>query len=170
MRLLKRLFRTADRGTAPGLYEPIVALARQPHWYREGQVPDTVDGRFDMVATVLSLVLLRLEGDPAGVAQSTALAEVFIDDMDSQLREFGIGDIVVGKHMGRMMGMLGGRLGAYRDGLAAGSLADALVRNVYRGKAPEPAALAHVEAELLVLRDRFAATPVARFVAGEMPA
>ncbi|WP_204310223.1 ubiquinol-cytochrome C chaperone family protein, partial [Enterobacter cloacae] len=75
---------------------------------------------------------------------STHLTEVFIDDMDGQLRQIGIGDIVVGKHVGKMMGMLGGRLGAYREALAAGGFDEALVRNLYRGEAPAPAALAHV--------------------------
>jgi cytochrome b pre-mRNA-processing protein 3 len=170
MQLLKRLFGAADRGTAPALYDAVVALGRQPHWYEAGGVPDTIDGRFDMIAAVLAVVMLRLEGDSAGVPQSTALAECFIKDMDGQLREIGIGDIVVGKHLGRMMGMLGGRLGAYREGLAGGSIREALVRNVYRGAAPGDAALAHVERALLGLRDRFAAAPVATFVAGELPA
>ncbi|RYY26280.1 MAG: ubiquinol-cytochrome C chaperone [Sphingomonadales bacterium] len=170
MRLLQRLFRPQGRGTAPALYEAVVALGRTPHWYEAGAVPDTIDGRFDTIAAVLSVVMLRLEGDPAGVPQSTALAECFIDDMDSQLREIGIGDVVVGKHLGKMMGMLGGRLGAYREGLAAGSIREALVRNLYRGNAPEDAALDHVERELLALRARFAAAPIAAFVAGELPA
>ncbi|RYE04255.1 MAG: ubiquinol-cytochrome C chaperone [Sphingomonadales bacterium] len=170
MRLLQRLFGAPDRGTAPHLYDAVVALGRAPHWYEEGGVPDTIDGRFDMIAAVLSVVMLRLEGDPQGVPQSTALAECFIEDMDGQLREIGIGDIVVGKHLGRMMGMLGGRLGAYRDGLAAGSIRDALVRNVYRGVAPGEAALTYVERELLALREKFAAAPIATFVGGELPA
>ncbi|MES2986859.1 MAG: ubiquinol-cytochrome C chaperone family protein [Pseudomonadota bacterium] len=170
MQLLKRLFGGPDRGTALKLYDAVVARGRAPHWYEAGAVPDTIDGRFDMIAAVLTMVMLRLEGDPLGVPQSTALAECFIDDMDSQLREIGIGDVVVGKHLGRMMGMLGGRLGAYREGLAAGSIREALVRNLYRGDAPEDAALHHVERELLAQRERFAATPVATFVAGELPA
>ncbi|WP_066799811.1 ubiquinol-cytochrome C chaperone family protein [Sphingomonas soli] len=170
MRLLQRLFGAPDRGTAPQLYDAVVALGRMPHWYEEGAVPDTIDGRFDMIAAVLSIVMLRLEGDPQGVPQSTALAECFIQDMDGQLREIGIGDVVVGKHLGRMMGMLGGRLGAYRDGLAAGSIRDALVRNVYRGAPPADAALAHVERELLALREKLAAAPIAVLVAGELPA
>ena len=62
--------------------------------------------------------------------------------MDGQLRQIGIGDVVVGKHVGRMMGALGGRLGAYRDGLAAGDLGPALVRNLYRGEPPAARALA----------------------------
>lgn len=170
MRLLQRLFGAPHRGTAPALYDQVVAHARAPHWFAKGQVPDTIDGRFDMIAAVLAMVLLRLEVEAAARAQSAHLTEVFINDMDGQLREIGIGDIVVGKHIGRMMGMLGGRLGAYRDGLAAGTLGEALVRNLYRGVAPDPAALTHVEAELRALYARLTAAPVARFLAGELPA
>lgn len=169
MGLLKRLFGASDRGTAPQLYAAIVDRGRARHWYADGAVPDTIDGRFDMIAAMLSLVLLRLEGEPEANAPSTALAECFIDDMDGQLREIGIGDVVVGKHMGRMMGMVGGRLGAYRAGLGGEGLRDALVRNVYRGHAPADAALAHVETALLAFRDRLAATSTAAILAGALP-
>src|SRR3546814_14845384 len=67
--------------------------------------------------------------------QSVWLTELFVDDMDGQLRQIGIGDMIVGKHIGRMMSALGGRLSAYRSGLGAGeSLEDALVRNLYRSE------------------------------------
>ncbi len=130
------------------LYEAVVARARQPHWYLDGAVPDTVDGRFDMVAAILSAVLLRLEEEPAGAKPAARLAERFVEDMDGKLRERGIGDIVVGKHIGRMMAMLGGRLGAYRDGWAAGDIRPALTRNLYREAPVEPAALDHVAGAL----------------------
>ncbi|WP_313536415.1 ubiquinol-cytochrome C chaperone family protein [Sphingomonas sp.] len=169
MRMLQRLFGKPHRGTAPQLYAGVVARGRAPHWYTAGAVPDTVDGRFDMIAAVLCIVLLRLEEAPAGIPTSTAVAECFIDDMDGQLREIGIGDIIVGKHVGRMMGMLGGRLGAYRSGLAEGDLGPALVRNLYRGEAPAPAAVTHVEARLRAFRDALAALPLARVIAGELP-
>ncbi|OAN65950.1 ubiquinol-cytochrome C chaperone family protein [Sphingomonas sp. TDK1] len=169
MRMLQRLFGRTDRGTAPQLYAGVVTRGRAPHWYTDGAVPDTVDGRFDMIAAILCMVLLRLEIEPAGIAPSTAVAECFIDDMDGQLREIGIGDIIVGKHIGRMMGMLGGRLGAYRTGLAEGSLAPALVRNLYRGEAPSPAALTHVEARLRAFREALAAMPIERVIAGDLP-
>jgi cytochrome b pre-mRNA-processing protein 3 len=151
------------------LYAAIVAKAREPHWYLAGGVPDTVDGRFDMIAAVLAMAMLRLEDDPAGVPAATHLAEAFVDDMDPQLREIGIGDLLVGKHIGRMMGMLGGRLGAYRDGLAAGDLKPALVRNLYRGEAPDDRALAHVERELLVLGTALAGLDIDRLIAGSLP-
>ena len=159
----------AKRDETAALYAALVARARQPHWYLDGAVADTVDGRFDMIAAVLAMVMLRLEADPAGVAAATYLSEAFVDDMDPQLREIGIGDLLVGKHVGRMMGMLGGRLGAYRDGLAAGDLKPALIRNLYRGETPDAPALAHVERELLVLRQGLDGIALDALVAGQLP-
>ncbi|HEU4959197.1 MAG TPA: ubiquinol-cytochrome C chaperone family protein [Sphingomonas sp.] len=161
-------FLRPKRDAAAALYAAIVAKGREPHWYLEGGVADTVDGRFDMIAAILCLVLLRLEGDPDGPAPSAHLAERFVDDMDGQLREIGIGDIVVGKHIGRMMGMLGGRLGAYRAAFDAGDLGPALIRNLYRGEAPEPSALAHVGGRLTAFRDALAAVPTPALVAGTL--
>jgi cytochrome b pre-mRNA-processing protein 3 len=140
--ILRTLLRgNRDRALLRPLYDAIVREARRPVWYRQGAVPDTLDGRFEMVATLLALVLIRLEDDAEpGRAPAVHLTEIFIDDMDGQLREIGIGDVVVGKHVGRMMSALGGRLGAYREALAPdaapGRLEAALVRNVYRGAAP----------------------------------
>ncbi|MDQ2878973.1 MAG: ubiquinol-cytochrome C chaperone [Pseudomonadota bacterium] len=151
------------------LYNAVIARARQPHWYESGGVADTIDGRFDMVAAVLSFVLLRLEDDPQAAAASAHLTERFVTDMDGQLREIGIGDIIVGKHIGRMMSMLGGRLGAYRDGLAAGDIDAALTRNLYRGAPVDPEALAHCRGALLAFRDALAATDTASLLAGALP-
>jgi cytochrome b pre-mRNA-processing protein 3 len=169
MRLLQRLFRRPDRGTAPALYDAVVARGREPHWYADGLVPDTIDGRFDMIAAVLSLVLIRLEREPEGVAQGAVLTEVFVEDMDGQLRQIGIGDIVVGKHVGRMMAMLGGRIGAYREALAANDLGPALIRNLYRGEAPAPEALAHVESAIRALRESLDGASVEWLGAGNIP-
>ena len=172
MALLDRLRRTPP---ADALYRRIVALARTPDWYLAGEVPDTVDGRFDMVALVLGMVLLRLERD--GVAQAQLSADVterFIADMDGSLREMGIGDQNVGKHVGRMVGALGGRLGAYREALAddavAGLLPDALARNVYRGEPVRSDALAWLERRVRALAASLAAAPVATLAAGEFAA
>ena len=151
------------------LYNAIVARAREPHWYVEGAVPDTVDGRFDMIAAILSLVLLRLESDPSAAQPSARLTERFVDDMDGQLRELGVGDIVVGKHIGKMMAMLGGRLGAYRDGIADGHLDEALVRNLYRGVPPGSGAIGHTRASLLNLHGRLSATPAGVLIGGDLP-
>ena len=97
--------------------------------------------------------LLRLEtlGEP-GRGPSARVTELFVSDMDGQLRQRGIGDLVVGKHIGRMMSQVGGRLAAYRAGLApGGDLAGAIERNIYRGAAVPVTAAAHVEQALRAL-------------------
>ncbi|OWV34704.1 hypothetical protein B5C34_08645 [Pacificimonas flava] len=123
---------------AAALYRDVVEKARRPEWYREGNVPDTVDGRFDMVALMLSLLLLRLETIEGRSSHrlGVLLTERFVDDMDSSLRTIGIGDMAIGKQVGRTLSALGGRLGAYRDAFRQGTgLRRALNRNVYRGEA-----------------------------------
>ena len=168
--ILRRLFPERDqRAPYRPLYDAIVAEARTPAWYIDGGVPDTVDGRFDMVALILSLVLIRLEAEgDTGRLPSTLLTELFVDDMDGQLRQIGVGDVVVGKHVGRMMSALGGRISAYRAALTGEeSLRDALVRNLWRGEAP--AATDFVEARARALHAALAATPAATLYAGELP-
>ena len=134
MSLLSRLFSSQPdpREELRPLWHRAVELSREPALYREEGVADTVAGRFDMIAVILALVMLRLERD--GLAAETALlTELFVADMDAQLRETGVGDIVVGKHVGRLVSVLGGRLGALRDALASGDeaiLEAALERNV----------------------------------------
>jgi cytochrome b pre-mRNA-processing protein 3 len=132
------------------LYAACIAEARQPHWYLEGQVPDSIDGRFDMLTLIVSLAIIRLERLGEEGAQATAyLTELLVEDMEGQVREIGFGDLVVGKHVGKMMGAFGGRLGAYRDALQGSEdLADALVRNLYRGEAVAAEALDHATAKV----------------------
>ncbi|MBX9729605.1 MAG: ubiquinol-cytochrome C chaperone [Sphingopyxis sp.] len=147
MSLFQRLFRPKSDPRDPyrPLYAATVARARAPVWYLDG-VPDTLDGRFDMLAALLSLVMIRLERDEEGRQPSVHLAELFVDDMDGQLRQIGIGDMIVGKHIGRMMAALGGRLGAYRDaGKDVEALRAALVRNLWQGDEPGGAAAAAAE-------------------------
>ncbi|WP_022683580.1 ubiquinol-cytochrome C chaperone family protein [Sphingobium bisphenolivorans] len=147
--IFKRLFASSDpKDAMRPLYHALVAEGRQPHWYVEGRVPDTIDGRFDMIVAILSQVLMRLEALGA-TQESVWLTELFVDDMDGQLRQEGIGDVVVGKHVGRMMSALGGRLSAYRGALSGeADLRETLSRNLYRGDSPSAEALAHVESGL----------------------
>ncbi|HEY4546480.1 MAG TPA: ubiquinol-cytochrome C chaperone family protein [Pedomonas sp.] len=146
MSWLKSLVGLAGRRRqAETLYEALVHLVRQPDWYVRGQVPDTVDGRFDVLALVLSLTFARLQKEgEAGVPLSKELLELFVDDMDNSLREMGVGDLSVGKQVQKMVSALNGRQQAYRAALTSGDtveLADALVRNAYRGENPGPKAL-----------------------------
>jgi len=171
MGVWRRLFGRGERDALAPLYRAVVAEARRPDWYRQGRVPDTLDGRFDMVAAILSLVLLRLEQEgEAGRAPSAHLTELFVEDMDGQLRERGIGDIVVGKHVGRMMGALGGRLGAFREAFAGGDLDGAIERNIYRGPAASAEAIVVVRDGLTDLRARLAAFEMQDLVSGNWPA
>ena len=171
--MLSRLFgERKERARLEPLYRAIVAAGRDARWYRDGQVPDTVEGRFDMIASILALVLIRLEreGD-ASRTDSVLLTEIFIDDMDSSLRQLGIGDFVVGKHVGRLMGALGGRLDAYRSALAGdGDLAEAVRRNVFRASPPGEDAVAFVAAGLERFHAGLEALSLEQMLGGELPA
>lgn len=168
MGLIDKLFGEKQPPATAPLYDAIIAEGRAEHWYVDGAVPDTIDGRFDMIAAVLAFVLLRLEGVAEAAEPSARLTEQFITDMDGQLRESGVGDVGIGKYVGQMMSMLGGRLGAYRDGLAAGDLLPAIKRNLYRGDDPGQAALDYSTGQLLTLRDTLAALETNAILRGKL--
>jgi cytochrome b pre-mRNA-processing protein 3 len=170
LKLLKSLFaRDKGRDALAPLYRAVVAQARQPHWYREGKVADTMDGRFEMVAALTALTIVRLDAQgEAGRVPAVMLTEIFVDDMDGQLRQEGVGDIVVGKHIGRMMAALGGRMEAYRTGLEGAGLEEALIRNLYRTEHPGDAALAHGATSLRTFWQRLGTTPFEALLAGEI--
>jgi cytochrome b pre-mRNA-processing protein 3 len=169
--LLQRLFGASNqREAAAPLYRAVVARGRDPSWYREGRVPDTVDGRFDMIAAILALVLIRLEADgEAGRIPSVLLTEAFVDDMDASLRQIGIGDYVVGKHVGRMMGALGGRLGAFRDAGAGDGLDAAVRRNIFHDAPPSDEALAFVTQGLSAFAAALPAADLETLLTGKLP-
>jgi cytochrome b pre-mRNA-processing protein 3 len=170
---LSQLFGGQAKGRAAlrPLYDAVVRIARQPDWYRAGGVPDTIDGRFEMVASVLTLVLLRLEAEAERTRRETVvLTELFIDDMDGSLRQLGIGDLVVGKQVGKLMGVLGGRLGAFRAGLADGDLAGPVRRNIFREAPPSEDAVRFVADRLEQLAARLRAIPLAPLLVGEIRA
>lgn len=151
------------------LYTAIVAEGRRPQWYEKGAVPDTLDGRFDMIAAILAVVLMRLDHD--GKRQEYAwLTEIFVQDMDGQLRQIGVGDMVVGKHIKNMMKALGGRLAAYGEALRGeGDLGEALVRNLYRGEKPEQKALDMMTTAVRHFHDRTMQAGINDILAGKLP-
>jgi cytochrome b pre-mRNA-processing protein 3 len=163
MPFLARLFRSKPdpREALRPLWHKVVELSREREWYADCGVADTVPGRFDMITAVLALVLLRLERDGDCGRESALLTELFVEDMDGQLRESGVGDIVVGKHVGKLMASLGGRLGAYREALAEegnAALEQAIRRNVTLADEGKAAALA---VRLRTLAGELAALPPA---------
>ena len=171
MTFLKRILGSGnEQARLKPLYRALVAAGRDPFWYREARVPDTLDGRFDMVAAILSLVLLRMERDgDVGRADSVLLTETFIADMDGTLRQIGIGDFVVGKHVGKMMGALGGRLTAFRTAIEAQDFAPAVTRNVFRDAPPSAEAVASASAAFARFHDGLALLASDRLLAGELP-
>lgn len=128
--------------SAAKLYASLVAQARSPKFYAEWGVTDDVDGRFDVITLHAFLVMRRLKLiAPNGQALSQALFNFMFADMDRALREMGVGDLSVGKHVKKMAQAFFGRLAAYEAGLAsadAEKLDHALVRNLYRGRLVEP--------------------------------
>lgn len=168
MTFLARLFgnRADPRDALRPLYDAIVAEARDPAWYLDG-VPDTPTGRFEMIAAVLALVLLRLEQEGDATAKpASLLTETFIADMDGSVRQMGVGDLMVGKQVGKMMGALGGRLDRMRSG---GPLDEAVRRNIFREDAPSDAAVTAVTARLEALRDAIGQHPAADLLTGGWP-
>lgn len=150
--ILKHLFqRDASKDAARSLYEAVIAQARQPAFYRHCGVPDSLDGRFEMISLHGFLVLRQLRGQGA---EAEAVAQGFVDvlalDFDRSLREMGVGDLSVGKRVRRMVEAFRGRIAAYDEGLAGGgeALEAALKRNAYGTVSPEPAQVAALAAYL----------------------
>lgn len=136
LRWLKRRNETAR--TAGELYGRVVAAARQPVFYREFGVPDTPEGRFELVALHLFMALEALRRSAPrerGIPQRTI--EAFVTDIDDCMREMGVGDVVVPKRVRRAAGAFYERAGAYRAALERGTedaIAEVLQTYVYEGQ------------------------------------
>jgi cytochrome b pre-mRNA-processing protein 3 len=119
--MLTRLKLWRDRRqSARCLYGSIVAQARARGLYARWGVPDTAEGRFEMLALHLVVVLDRLRhaGEP-GQRLARALTETFASDVDDNLREMTVGDLAVPRHVKRAVGALHERYRGYRAALAA---------------------------------------------------
>ncbi len=122
------------------LYGAAVAAARAPAFYADLGVPDTLDGRFDLVGLHVFLLIRRLGAlPPPGADLAQAVFDAMFSDMDVNLREIGVGDMSVGKKVKLMWEAFHGRSAAYQAALVSADpteLEAALARNVWRGKAP----------------------------------
>ena len=123
------------RKVAESLYIAAVKQARQPFLYTKFGVPDTFDGRFNMISLHVFLVLRRLKSNyTRSVKTSQALFDIMFADMDQSLREKGVGDLRVGKNVKAMVASFYGRVSAYEIALRNESdvlLIDAIHRNVF---------------------------------------
>lgn len=134
--VLDRLFRRRREARAAAeFFAKIVGQARQPGFYRDLGVPDTLDGRFDMVALHVFLVMRRLKGQGAAAAdRSRALYETMIDNFEKSLMEMGVGDTGIGRRIKTIARAMAGRIQVYDAALAADDdrpLEVALDNNVY---------------------------------------
>jgi cytochrome b pre-mRNA-processing protein 3 len=127
--------RLSERGTIESIYGMIVAQAREPLFYRDLGVSDTVNGRFDLLILHLWMVLRRLRPMEGGMELAQALFDRFCEDMDANLREMGVGDLAVPKRMQAFGEAFYGRAAAYDAALTegGGKLAQALCKNVLNG-------------------------------------
>jgi len=144
--MLSRLFgRSRPSIAGDTLYRAIVAQARLPLFYRDWRVPDTVDGRFEMIVLHLVLLFRRLGRDgEAGQAIAQEVFDIFLADMDQQLREMGVGDLGVPKRMKKIGQSFYGRLATYGTVLATedeAGLREALERNLFPEAEAQPLAL-----------------------------
>ena len=134
------------------LYAAIVAETRRADWYRAAAVPDSIDGRFALLSSLLALADIRLgQGGEAGQALAPRLAERFIADMDVQMREAGFGDPGLGKQVRMMVGSLASRVERWQVAIDhGGAWNEAVVPSLYRDDPPDEAA---IEAGSALLRD-----------------
>lgn len=171
MALMRLLRRRPHERAGFALYGAAVAHARAPHHFAGLGVPDTLDGRFDMVALFAFLLVdrLRREQTEEGAALAQAVFDAMFADMDQNLREMGVGDLSVGKRVKAMWTAFNGRSHAYAEALDLGppALAAALARNVWRTEeAPDGAR--HLAAEVLAQRAHLSAQPFAALAAGQV--
>ena len=168
---LASLFRpSARRAAVHAAYGRIVARAREPELYSGWGVPDTLDGRFELLALHAFLVLHRLRREHAATADfAQQLFDTMFADLDRALREMGVGDLGIGRRVKQMAAAFYGRIAAYEKGLGDdAALAGALRRNLYGTAAPSPAQLAAALRYMKRQAAALAAEPVAALLAGEV--
>ncbi|UJW85824.1 ubiquinol-cytochrome C chaperone family protein [Devosia sp. SL43] len=167
--MILNLFRK-NTATEPvyAVYNAIVAQSRQPRFYADWQVPDTVTGRFDMICLHMALLFRRLRSE-AGERKdfSQAVFDLFFKDMDRSLREMGVGDLGVPKRIQKMGNIFFGLLAAMNEAMDrndAVALEAVLARNIFDGN-PGP----HIRAlaDYLLAEDHaLSAQPAAAITGG----
>lgn len=153
------------------LYAALVQKARDPKFYTDFAVPDTVDGRFDMVVIHAMLVMRRLREIPAEVhGTGQRLFDLMFADMDRSLREMGVGDMSVGKHVKRMAKAFYGRAAAYEAGMdgSAEDFAKAIGDNLYRHGQPPAGVVSGIASYMQRASAHLAGQPVADIIAGKI--
>ncbi len=135
--MLNRLFRSKpEKSAGQALYAVILQASRRPEFFAEAGVPDTLEGRMEMVMLHAAMVIstLHTSEDPCSRRVSQALFDAMFDDFDSSMRELGVGDSGVGKKIRFMAEGFYGRASAYETAIKSNDsteLTTALARNLY---------------------------------------
>jgi cytochrome b pre-mRNA-processing protein 3 len=163
-----RFRRNAIRAVAELAYARVVEAARRPEFFLSLGVPDTLDGRFELVCLHAFLYLHRLKHEPDAAALGQEFLDTMFADFDRSLREIGTSDLGVGRQVTRMAEAFYGRVRAYEEGLAAGAdaLGAALQRNLYGTASAAPEQVERMVGYLRHETERLAAQPAAPLVAG----
>jgi cytochrome b pre-mRNA-processing protein 3 len=163
-----RFRRNSHRDAAARAYAGVVAQARRPVFFAACGVPDTLDGRFELVCLHAFLYLCRLKGEAGAAQVSQEFFDTMFADFDRSLREIGTGDLSVGRQVNRMAEAFYGRIQAYEDGLAGddAALSAALSRNLYGTASATFEQIARVAAYMRREASRLAVEPAAPLVAG----
>lgn len=154
------------------LYGEIVSQARLPVFYRRYRVPDTVEGRFEMILIHLIVLFKRCEGESREtLAEAQKVLDHFFMELDKSIREMGVGDVTVPKKMRKLGEAYAGRAAAYGPALAAGDagqLVQALARNVYHG-IDDNSAAAPLATYVFCAYDALKAVPAGDILANRIP-
>ncbi|MGI9512863.1 MAG: ubiquinol-cytochrome C chaperone family protein [Anderseniella sp.] len=165
------LSRTQKPNPVRTVYEAIVAQARQEELYSQLAVPDTLDGRFDMIILHNDAVMCHMQaGEEPDQFFAQELIEELFRDMDRSLREMGVGDMGVGKRVKKMASVYYGRANAYVTARAEGetSLVAALLRNVFQGDPARTPAAERLARYAIVMHDTIGSVGRAEIRAGKL--
>lgn len=161
-----------QKAQALALYSAIVDMSRNADLFQACQIPDTVDGRFDVLSLHLFLVLRRVKQEKGQDDFADEVASVFATDMDRNLREMGVGDLSVGKHVKKMSAAFMGRFMAYDKALDDqdhDQLAAALKRNIFRDAPVDPALIETLRNYTLAAYDLLQKTSLDQLLSADLP-
>ena len=170
--MIRGLFARLTGGPKRGetMYRLAVDEARRPYWFIEGEVPDTVNGRFAVLATIIALMTVRLEREgEAGQHATVALTESLVESLDVEIREMGLGDPTLGKQVRRLVGSVSSRVDRWKKLAGADQSWSAEVRrSLYLDGDARDEAVAASESALRTLWRRLAESCLEDIADGRM--